>query len=96
MPQYPQLPRSVCAEGWDCETVGIMKQHFGFQDKFYLKDQGQLSFKMMAILTKVFYTSGPNLVILAWTVDELWCGQAQNGLNFYFTLKVKVNGPTKQ
>ena len=27
-------------------------------------------------------TSGPNLVILAWTGDELWCGQALNGVNF--------------
>ena len=27
------------------------------------------------------------LVILAWMVDELWCGQAQNGVNFDFDLK---------
>ena len=27
-------------------------------------------------LTKVFYTYGPNFVILAWTGDELLCGQA--------------------
>ena len=30
----------------------------------------------MGILTKVFYTYGPNLVILAWTGDELSRGQA--------------------
>ena len=30
----------------------------------------------LRILTKVFYTSGPNLVILAWTVDALLCRQA--------------------
>ena len=33
------------------------------------------------ILTKVFCTSGPNLVILAWMGGELWCGQAQIGVN---------------
>ena len=34
---------------------------------------------------------------LAWMSDELWCGQAQNGVNFDFnlhlTLKVKVDWP---
>ena len=29
----------------------------------------------MEILTKVFYTYGPNLVILAWTGDEILRGQ---------------------
>ena len=32
----------------------------------------------IGILTKVFYTSGPNLVILAWTGDKLWHGQASD------------------
>ena len=32
----------------------------------------------MRILTKVFYTSDPNLVILAWTGDELLRGQARD------------------
>ena len=32
--------------------------------------------KTTGTLTKVFYTYGPNLVILAWTGDELSCGQA--------------------
>ena len=31
----------------------------------------------MGILTKVFYTASPNLVILAWTGDELSCEQAR-------------------
>ena len=31
---------------------------------------------MIKILTKVFYTSGPNLVILAWTSHKLSRGQA--------------------
>ena len=35
--------------------------------------------KTTGILTKVFSTSGPNLVALAWTGDELSRGQAQNG-----------------
>ena len=40
--------------------------------------------KAIVILTKVFYTYGPNLVVLAWTDDELARGQAQNGVNFDF------------
>ena len=47
-------------------------------------DNGQLSHKTIGILANVFCTSGPNLVILAWMGDELWCGQAQNGVNFDF------------
>ena len=43
--------------------------------------------KIMEILTKVFCISGPNLVILTWTGDALLCGQAQNGVNFYFEVK---------
>ena len=39
------------------------------------------------ILTKVFSTSDPNLVALAWTSDELSRGQAQNGVNFDFEVK---------
>ena len=52
--------------------------------KFDLGGQGQLPPKSLGILTKVFCTSGPNLVILAWMGDELWWGQAQNGVNFDF------------
>ena len=40
--------------------------------------------KKIRILTKVLCTSGPNLVILAWMADELWCGQAQKGANMDF------------
>ena len=32
--------------------------------------------KTTGSLTKVFWISEPNLVILAWSGDELWCGQA--------------------
>ena len=54
---------------------------------------------MIGILTKVFCTSGPNLVILAWTGDELSPGQAQNGVNFDFEVKfdleVQGQSPSK-
>ena len=50
--------------------------NFDFEVKFYLEGQGQSSPKTIGILTKVFYTFGPNLVISAWTDDELSRGQA--------------------
>ena len=61
--------------------------------KFDLEGQGQLPPKTIRILNKLFYTSGPNLLILAWIGDELWCGQAQNGVNsdFKLNLTLKVN-----
>ena len=46
----------------------------------------------IGILTKVFCTSGPNLVVLAWTGYELSCGQAQNGVNFDFEGKFDLEG----
>ena len=65
-----------------------------------IEGQGQSPPKTIGILNKEFCTSGPNLVILAWMGNELWCGQAQNGENSDFklnsTLKVKVNCPPKQ
>ena len=48
---------------------------FDFEVKFDLEGQGQSPPKTIGILTKVFYTYGPNLVILAWTGDELSRGQ---------------------
>ena len=45
--------------------------NFDFEVKFDLEGQGQSPPKTIGILTKVFYTYGPNLVILAWTGDEL-------------------------
>ena len=44
------------------------------------------------ILTKVFCTSGPNLVVLVWTGDELSYGQAQNWVNFDFEVKFDLEG----
>ena len=45
--------------------------NFDFEVKFDLVGQGQSSPKTIGILTKVFYIYSPNLVILAWTGDEL-------------------------
>ena len=45
--------------------------NFDFEVKFDLEGQGQSPRKTIGILTKVFYTYAPNLVILAWTGDEL-------------------------
>ena len=56
--------------------------------------------KIIVILNKVFCTFGPNLVILAWTGDELSLGQVQNGVNFGFEVKFDLEGqgqsPPKQ
>ena len=49
---------------------------FYFWVKFDLEVQGQLPPKTIGILTKVFCSCGPNLVILAWTRDKLSRGQA--------------------
>ena len=49
--------------------------NFDFEFKFVLEGQGQSPPKTIGILPKVFYTYGPNLVILAWTGDELSRGQ---------------------
>ena len=48
--------------------------------------------KTTGILTKVFSTSGPNLVALAWTGDDLSRGQAQNRVNFDFEVKFDLEG----
>ena len=50
--------------------------NFDFEVKFDLEGQGQSPHKTIGALTKVFYTCGPNLVILARTGDELSRGQA--------------------
>ena len=44
------------------------------------------------IFSKLFCTSGPNLVILAWMGDELWCRQAQNEVNLDFQVKFDLEG----
>ena len=56
----------------------LKRGNFWFEVKFDLEGQGQSPHKTIGILTKVFYTYGPNLVILAWTGDELSRGQASD------------------
>ena len=60
--------------------------------KIEIEDQDQSMPKLIAILTHVFCTFGPNLVILAWTGDELLCWQAQNGVTFDFEVKIDLEG----
>ena len=50
--------------------------NFDFEVKSDLEGQGQSPPKTIGILTNVFYTYSANLVILAWTGDELSRGQA--------------------
>ena len=64
-------------QGWTSQEIWLLS-------KFDLEGQGQLPPKTIRILTNVLCASGPNLGIPAWTGEELLCGQAQNGLNFYF------------
>ena len=63
-----------------------------FENEFNLTCHAQSPPKTTGILTKVFSTSGPNLVALAWTGDELSRGQAQNGVNFDFEVKFDLEG----
>ena len=72
--------------------VVVKLENLTFEVKFDLEGQAQLPPKTIGILTNVFCTSGPNLVILAWMGDELWCGQAQNGVNFDSDLKFDLEG----
>ena len=46
----------------------------------------------IGILTKLFWTSGPNLVVLAWAGDELLHRHAQNGVNFDLEAKFDLEG----
>ena len=70
-----------------------------FENKLNLTCQAQSTPKTIGILTKVFWTSGPNSAALSWTDDELSPGQAQNGVNFdfegKFDLEGKVQSPRK-
>ena len=63
--------------------------NFDFEVKFDLEGQGQSPKKTMGILTKVFYTYGPNLVILTWMGDELSRGQASD-----YRTHGQTDGPT--
>ena len=63
-----------------------------FENKLNLTCQAKSTPKTVRILTKVFCTSGPNFVVLAWTGDELSRGQAQNGVNFDFEVTFDLEG----
>ena len=64
----------------------------GFKIENEIEDRDQSIPKFMGILTQVFCTFGPNLVILAWAGDELSCRQAQNGVTFDFEVKFDLEG----
>ena len=51
---------------------------FDFQVKFDLEGQGRIPSKTTGTLTKVFYTFGPNLVIISWMGPGLSRGQASD------------------
>ena len=73
---------------WLCISSRVKPENLTFYGIFDLEGHGQLPHKTTGILTKVFRTSGPNLVILAWMGGELWRGQAQNGVNLDFQVKI--------
>ena len=52
--------------------------NFDISTQFDFEGHDQSSHKTRGILTRVFYISGPNLVILAETGDELSRGQARD------------------
>ena len=64
----------------------------GFKIANEIEDQDQSISKLIGILTQVFCTFGPILVVLAWTGDELSCRQAQNGVTFDFEVKFDLEG----
>ena len=71
---FVEIVTSIGGELWQEQAQNEVKPDFGVQ--FDLEGHNQSSRKTIGILTKVFYISCPNLVILAWTGDELSCGQA--------------------
>ena len=48
--------------------------------------------KKIRILTKVFFTSVPNLQVIVWLDDELWWGQAPNWENLDLQDKFDLEG----
>ena len=69
-----EIITSIGGELWHAQAQNGVNFDFGVQ--FDLEGHDQLSHKTIGILSKVFYTFCPNLVILAWTGDELSRGQA--------------------
>ena len=75
--------------------VVLKPENLIFLVKFYftLKVKGNCPTKTIRILTEVFCTFCPIFFTLAGTSDELWCGQAQNGVNFDFKLDLTLKVP---
>ena len=78
---------SLVVMWWSCVSCRWNQKFWLFKLNFTLKVRGQLPPQTIGILAKVFCPSGANLVVLAGTGDELWCGQAQNGVNLKFQVK---------
>ena len=71
-----EIVTSIGGELWYGQAQNGVNFDFGVQ--FDLEGHDQSSHKTIGILTKVFYISGSNLVILAETGDELSRGQARD------------------
>ena len=50
-----------------------------FEIRLNLTYQARSNLKILGILSKVFCTSGLNLIVLAWTGDKLSCGKLKMG-----------------
>ena len=59
----PKIVTSIGDESWHGQAQNGV--NFDLEVKFDLEGQGQSPPKIIGILTKVFYTYDPNLVILA-------------------------------
>ena len=68
-----EIVTSIGGELWYGQAQN--RVNFDFGVKFDLESQGQSTPKTIEILTNVFYTYGPNLMILSWTGYELLRGQ---------------------
>ena len=71
-----EIVTSIGGESWDGQAQNGVK--FDFKIEFDLEGQSQSPSKTIGIWSKVFHTYGANIVILAWTGDELSRGQASD------------------
>ena len=102
--QKPKLIRSVASDGLTNiykrrvslniiqKSANKFGRKIGFTIENESEDQNQSSPKLRRILTVLRCIFGPNLVILAWRADELWCRQAQNEVKFDFQVKFDLEG----
>ena len=102
--QKPKLIRSVASDGLtniynrrvSLNIIQTGRKKFGRKIGFKIEnegeDQNQSCPKLIGILTVLRCIFGPNLVILAWTADDLWGGQAQNEVKFDFQVKFDLEG----